>query len=242
MSGHSKWAQIKHKKALTDAKKGKIFSKMARLISIAAKEKGADPAMNPKLRMAVETARSAGMPKENVTRAIERAAGAGAKENLEEVRYEAYGPEGTALLIFGVTDSRNRTTNEIKHLLSENDGKLAAEGSVSWMFKKTGAVDFPKETIARPLDDFVLKLIEAGAEDVREFAEGYTAYVDPAALDTFKARLAEKKIPAGEPHIDYVPQNPISVPPEAKAKLEKLEEQLDEHDDIQEVFTNMNDE
>lgn len=239
MSGHSKWAQIKHKKALTDAKKGKLFSKMARVISVAAKERGTDPATNPKLRMAMDAARSAGMPKENIARAIDRAAGAGAKENLEEVNYEAYGPGGAALLIFGVTDSKNRTTNEIKHILSENDGKLAAEGSVGWMFKKRGAVNFRKETAAGPTEDFMLKLIDAGAEDVREFTEGYTAYVDPATLDAFKEQLIEKGITAEESYIDYAPQNPISVPPEIKTKLEKLEEQLDEHDDVQEVYTNV---
>lgn len=239
MSGHSKWVQIKHKKALTDAKRGKIFSKMARLISVAAKEKGADLKTNAKLRMALETAKTVGMPKENITRAIERAVGAGNKENLEEVSYEAYGPGGSAFLIFGVTDNKNRTTNEIKHLLSEHGGKLAAEGSVSWMFKKRGAVNFSKEMTSESQEDFMLKLIDAGAEDVREFKEGYVAYTDPNALDKFKGRLAEKNITDGQTFIDHIPNDPVALLPDENKKFLVLEEALDEHDDVQEVFTNI---
>lgn len=238
MSGHSRWQQIKHKKALTDAKKGKLFSKMARLISVAAKEKGPDPAMNPKLRMAMESARAIGMPKENITRAVAKGSGGDSKENLEEVGYEAYGPGGAALLIFGVTDNKNRTTNEIKHLLSEYGGKLAAEGSVIWMFKKMGAVDVAKEAKAEHTEDIMLKLIDAGADDVTEFEEGYTAYVNQNAIDGFKGALAAKNIEIKESYVDYVPQNKVLLATEDKARLEALEEALDEHDDVQEVYTN----
>ena len=240
MSGHSRWHQIRHRKALTDAKKGKLFSKMARLIAVAAKEKGADPAMNSKLRMAVESARAVGMPKENIERAISRGAGGIGGEAFEEVRYEAYGPGGAALLILGVTDNKNRTTSEVKHLLAEYAGKLAIEGSVAWLFKKMGAVDFPKESVGSAPEELTLTLIDAGADDVQEFPEGFTAYVNPDSLEEFKEELGRKGLAFSRVRVDYVPTNPILLSEDDKAKLASLLEALDEHDDVQEVYTNVN--
>ncbi len=238
MSGHSHWAQVKHKKTITDAKKGNLFSKMARLIAVAAKEKGADQAMNSKLRMAVENARSIGMPKENIERAVLRGAGGAGVEALEEVRYEAYGPGGTALLILGVTDNKNRTTSEIKHLLAECAGKLATEGSVAWLFKKVGAADFPKESAGKRSEELTLTLIDAGADDVQEFPEGFTAYVNPDSLEKFKEELERKGLAFSRVGVDYVPTNPILLAEDDKAKLASLLEALDEHDDVQEIYTN----
>ena len=241
MSGHSHWAQVKHKKVLTDAKKGKIFSKMARLIAVAAKEKGPDPAVNSKLRLAMESAREAGMPKENIERAISRGSGGAGPETLEEVRYEAYGPGGAALLIFGVTDNKNRTTSEIKHLLAEREGKLAAEGSVFWMFRKMGAVDFSKEAGREPGEEFALALIDAGASDIQELPEGYTAYVNPESLEKFKEELGRRNIAFAKARLDYVPRDPIALTEGGRTKLVSLFETLDEHDDIQDIYTNVKD-
>lgn len=238
MSGHSKWAQIKHKKAATDAKKGTLFSKIARLIIVAAKEKGGDPAMNPRLRMEIEKARQAGMPKDNIERAIERGTGGEKESALAEVLYEAYGPGGAALLIQGVTDSKNRTTNEIKHILSEHGGKLAAQGSVEWMFEKKGVVEIPFSGESEKKAELSLALIDAGAIDIKEHADGLTAYVGSAALDTFKAELEKRAIPFSETSIAYVPKATITPSREDTEALERLFTALDDHDDIQDIATN----
>lgn len=238
MSGHSKWAQIKHKKAATDAKKGTIFSKIARLIIVAAKEKGGDPATNAKLRMAIEKAREAGLPKDNIERAIERGTGGKEGETLEEVLYEAYGPGGVALLIQGVTDSKNRTTNEIKHILSEHGGKLAAQGSVEWMFEKKGVVEIPFTGDPEKKSELSLTLIDAGAADIEEHADGLTAYVSPSSLDAFKGELERRTLPFAETSIEYIPKTTVTPAPGDAEALEKLLEALDGHDDIQNVAVN----
>ena len=239
MSGHSHWAQIKHKKVLSDAKKGNLFSKTVRLIMVAAKEKGRDPAMNPKLRMAIEKARAVGMPKENVERAIERGQSGTEAGALEEVLYEAYGPGGAAILIEGLTDNKNRTTNEIKHTLSERGGKLAGAGSVEWMFEKRGAVDVPETKNTMPHDDLGLALIDAGAADIRDYEEGVTAYVKPQMLESFKEALTKKGIAFGDVYVDYLPKTPHLANAEDRATLEKLIAVLDENEDVQEIYTNV---
>lgn len=239
MSGHSRWAQIKHKKALSDAKKGNLFSKVARLIMVAAKEKGRDPAMNPKLRMAIEKAKVVGMPKENIERAIERGSSEIEAGTLEEVLYEAYGPGGAALLIQGVTDNKNRTTNEIKHTLSEHGGKLGSAGSVEWMFEKRGAVDVPEAKNTMPHDDLGLALIDAGAADIRDYEEGVTAYIEPQQIEVFKEALAKKNIVFGDIYVDYLPKTPHLASAEDRASLEKIIAVLDENEDVQEIYTNV---
>lgn len=240
MSGHSRWAQIKHKKALSDAKKGTLFSKIVRLLMVAAKEKGGDPAMNPKLRMAVEKAKAIGMPKDNIARAIERGSSAAEAGALQEVLYEAYGPGGAALLIQGVTDNKNRTTNEIKHILSEYGGKLAGEGSVEWLFEKYAAVDIPEKKNVIPRDELTLALIDAGAADLRDYEEGLTAYLAPQSVESFQEVLAKKNITSEESYIDYLPKTPLALNAEDLVALEKLVARLDDNDDVQEIYTNAN--
>ncbi len=239
MSGHSKWSQIKHKKATTDAKKGQIFSKMSRMITIAAKEKGTDPTMNPRLRMTIERARSLGMPKENIERAIKRVTDKTSKGLPEEVRYEAYGPGGVALLVDCVTDNKNRTTAEIKHTLSDYDGRLANHGSVEWLFKKRDALDIKLNTAAEA-DDLELKLIDAGAEETVRSEEFITAYIDPAKLASFKRTLESGSIIITEEHATLLPKNPVDISDEkTKNKIVELLEILDNNEDVQEVYTNV---
>ncbi|MDO8560909.1 MAG: YebC/PmpR family DNA-binding transcriptional regulator [bacterium] len=238
MSGHSKWAQIKHKKAASDAKKGTLFSKMVRLIMVAAKDKGGGPTMNPKLRMAIEKARSIGMPKDNIERAIVRGSIAMEAGSLEEVFYEAYGPGGAALLIHGITDSSNRTTNEIKHALSEHGGKLAGKGSVEWLFEKLGAVDIPQNKNTIPRDDLMLILIDAGAKDVKDYEGGVTAYIAPQSAESYKETLDKKNIISENARIDYLPKTPLILNEKDEALLEKLITALNEDEDIQEIYTN----
>lgn len=206
---------------------------------VAAKEKGRDPAMNPKLRMAIEKAKVVGMPKENIARAIERGSSGVEAGTLEEVLYEAYGPGGAALLIQGVTDNKNRTTNEIKHILSEHGGKLAGAGSVEWMFEKRGALDVPETKNAIPRDDLGLALIDAGAADIRDYEEGVTAYVEPQQIEVFKDALAKKNIVFGDIYIDYIPKTPRLASADDRASLEKIIAALDENDDVQEIYTNV---
>lgn len=172
MSGHSHWAGIKHKKAVVDAKRGKLFSKLAKIIAVAAREKGGDPAMNPRLRIVIETAQKANMPKENVERAIKRGTGQLEDTKLEEITLEVYGPEGIALLIEGITDNKNRTLSEIKKILSDHNAKLATEGSVRWAFERSGnewAPKFPMD-VAPKQREKLEKLFEAldDCEDVQE--------------------------------------------------------------------------
>lgn len=207
---------------------------------VAAKEKGGDPAMNPKLRMAIEKARAIGMPKENIERAIDRGRTASEAGSLEEVSYEAYGPGGAALLIQGVTDNKNRATNEIKHILSEYGGKLAGGGSVEWMFEKRGAVDIAEEKNAITRDDLALALIDAGAADIRDYEEGVTAYVEPLALESFKEALVKKNIAFDDVYLDYLPKTPLLLSAEDRAALGKLVAMLDENDAVQEIHTNVN--
>lgn len=240
MSGHSKWAQIKHKKALTDAKKGKMFSKLARMITVAAKEKGADPTMNSKLRAAVEKARSLGMPSENVERAIKRGAGGETGANLEEVLYEALGPGGSAVLIKGITDSRNRTTAEIKHLLAEHGGRLAEKGSVEWMFKKVYTFEIEKPDYGGNSDDLELILIDAGADDIEKSDNALVARISPLSADKFKKNLGAAGINARDEYFDYIPANKIGIDnKDTRRKFDALIEDLDNHDDVQEIYTNV---
>lgn len=239
MSGHSKWAQIKHKKAATDAKKGQMFSKLSRMITVAAKEKGPDPAMNPKLRMTIEKARSLGMPKENIERAIKKATEKNNKELLEEIRYEAYGPGGAALLINCVTDSKNRTTAEIKHILSQYDGKLATPGSVEWLFEKKGALTV-KTNNANETDALELKLIDLGAEETERNEYDVTAYVSPAKISAFRDAVENGNIAVAEEYIAFLPKNPTDASDEeTKQKIVELLETLNDHEDVQEAYSNV---
>ncbi|KKS26142.1 MAG: hypothetical protein UV36_C0003G0006 [Parcubacteria group bacterium GW2011_GWC2_42_6] len=245
MSGHSKWSQIKHKKALTDAKRGKLFSKLARQITIAAREKGGDPSANITLRMLIDKARSLNMPADNVDRAIKRGTGEIAGVRLENFLIEAYGPVGTALIIEGTTDSKNRTISEIKFLLGEHHGKMAEGGAVAWLFEHVGIINIALADNKINQDDLELWAIEAGAQDLNWLDnENLEIYTAPEKLNEIKKTLEDGQISASwrvsEASLGWRPKNAIPPPDDKiQTQIEKLFEALDEHDDVNEIYSNI---
>ncbi|MDP3727640.1 MAG: YebC/PmpR family DNA-binding transcriptional regulator [bacterium] len=238
MAGHSRWAQVKHKKAGTDAKRGARFSKLARLITVAAREGGPEPSSNARLRSAVEHARDAGVPKENIARAVARAAGGGEDAALVEREYEAYGPGGSAFLIRAVTDNPNRTTAEVKAILAASDGKFAALGSVAWLFERRAIVSFTLPGPGR-LEAETLALIDAGAADIEVGADRLLAIVAPESLDTFERAAAAAGLRPTHTGITQVPTSAVSPDGAARAKAEALADTLEDHPDIVDITTNI---
>jgi len=241
MSGHSHAKTIRREKNITDQKRGQMFSKMARLISVAVKQGGANPETNPKLRGAIETARSLNMPKDNIDRAIKRGTGEIAAEKLEEVLFEAYGPGGIALIIEGITDNKNRTLGEIKQILNQNNGKLANAGSVKWLFEKKGVIEVPsdKNEDKREKEDLELLAIEAGAEDIYWHNNLLDVYTKIEELERVKENLEEKGVKIEGASLDWVAKEEISVDEKAKESCQKLFESLDENDAVQEIYSNI---
>jgi YebC/PmpR family DNA-binding regulatory protein len=236
MSGHSKWSTIKIKKEATDIAKGKLFSKLSRAISIAVKTGGgSDPDANSKLRMAIDTARAANMPKSNIERAIERASKEG--EFVEEVEYEGYGPSGISVIVEAATDNRNRTGQEIKNIFERGGGSLAGPGAVSYNFDSKGllVIDKPKD-----VEESMLKLIDLGAEDVEEESDAIEIYVPAAKLHEVSENLKSQGFVVKSASIVSRPKTLSSISDETKAKkaLDFLDN-LEEHDDVQKVFTNL---
>lgn len=237
MSGHSKWAKVKHKKAGTDAKRGALFSKFARMITVAAKEGSPDPETNFKLRQAMERARSAGMPKDNIARAIERSRGGSDAADILEVEYEAYGPGGSAFLIRGLTDNPNRTTSEIKHILDERGGRLAAGGSVAWLFSNRVILEF--DLAGRKAEEVELDLIDAGAEDTLKRGNRLQAAVPPERAEGFTLALETKGLRSSASTFTAVAKNPLAVSDEDRVKVETLTNALEDHPEINDVWTNI---
>lgn len=240
MSGHSKWSQIKHKKALSDAKKGKIFSKMARQISVAARARGGDPETNPALRMLIDKARSFNMPQENIERAAKKGAGELEGQKFEEFTLEAFGPGNVALIIEGTTDNKNRTISEIKFLLTQYGGKLANIGSVLWLFEKCGIVNTKKES-GVDKQDLEMSLIDAGAEDFKWLdEENLESYSQPENLEEFKKALQKIRVSIAESSLGWRPKNEIQIAEQKiRKQIEKLLEALDENDDVNEIYSNL---
>lgn len=238
MSGHSKWAQIKRKKGVADVKKGQLFTRLGREISIAAREGGGDPSANFALRLAIEKARAANMPKENIERAIKRGTGELQEEGgrLEEVMYEGYGAGGVALLVQVLTDNRNRTAAEIRHLFTRGGGNLAATNAVAWMFEKKGVVTIEN---AKTPDDLALELVDAGAEDYKVDGSILELYCAPENLKTLREALEKRKIPFANAELAWIAKNPVKVNDEQAVSTLKLMESLEEHDDVQKVYTNL---
>lgn len=236
MSGHSKWSTIKHQKGAKDAKRGKLFTKIGRMITLAAREGGGNPEANFKLRLAVEKARQANMPQNNIAKAIKRGTGESGEEQIEEMIYEAVGPGGLAMIIRVTTDNKNRTLSELKHILGQHNAKLATTGSLSWQFKSQGIVvlDLPKLA-----EDQELTIIEAGAEDIQSSGGKISIYTKPADLQSVKETLEKAKIAVQSAELGYRPKNPIKI---ELAQVEGLLNALDEHDDVQEIYTNLGNE
>lgn len=239
MSGHSKWANIKHKKAKTDAVKGKIFTKLAREIIVAAKAGGADPNGNFRLKIAIDNAKAANMPNDNIQRAIQKGAGAGEGDNYEELRYEGYGPGGVAIMADIMTDNRNRTASEMRHIFSKNAGNLGETGSVNWMFTEKGQLSISKEDCRMNEDDLMLLALEAGADDIENQDESYEIFTEPELMEEVRQYLLDKGIPIESAELNLIPINRVEIADiEQAKKIIKLIDSLEGHDDVQKVFTN----
>lgn len=235
MAGHSKWANIKHKKTRQDANRGKVFTKIAREIIVAVRQGGStDPNANVRLRMALAKARAANMPNDNINRAISRAAGSADSDNLEEITYEGYGPGGVALLLEILTDNRNRTASEIRYIFSRKGGSLGETGCVAWMFKRMGQIFVAKENSALDEEELMLVALEAGAEDVRDVEQGWEIITTPEHFELVREALEAKGAEMVSAEITMLPDTTVDGPPEVMDLIEALEE----HDDVQNVYTN----
>ena len=241
MSGHSHWKSIKRTKEAEDKKRGKIFSKLSREISVAVKEKGSDPEMNPKLRLAIEEARAFNMPKGNIERAIKRGTGELAGEKLETVLFEAYGPGGIAVIIEGITDNKNRTLGEIKQILNQNNGKLASSGSVKWLFERRGCITLriTNQYEDTKKEDLEMLAIEAGAEDIYWHENILDVYAKPELLEEVKKNLEAKNIKIDSASLDWVAKEEVSADEKTKEACQKLFEDLDENEAVQEIYSNL---
>lgn len=238
MSGHSKWSTIKRQKAVTDSRRAAVFTKLAKTISLAAREGGKDPETNFKLRLAIQKGRASNMPNDNIDRAIKKGIGEGSEETISEVLYEAYAPEGAGILIEGVTDNKNRTASEIKHILTKAGGSLATANSVAWQFDYKGIIRIKKEELQKITDteNFQLELIDVGAEDVQDEEEGWTIKTPKESLSKIIDVITRQSITPESQALEYIPQNLIPV--ENKKTIENILEQLEEHDDVTNVYTN----
>jgi YebC/PmpR family DNA-binding regulatory protein len=243
MSGHSHWHSIKYQKGIADQKRGKIFSKMSREISIAAKDKGKDPDSNPSLRIAIEKAKKFNMPKDNIERAIKRGTGELKEAELESFVFEAYGPGKIALIIEGITDNKNRTFQEIKQILGQNNGKIANEGSVKWMFEKKGVItlNLDSQEPKTSKEELELKIIESGAEDFSWHENLVEIYSKVEDLEKIKNNLENQKIKIEGSTVDWVAKDKVRVEKKDLDACEKLFETLDESDDVQETYSNLQD-
>jgi YebC/PmpR family DNA-binding regulatory protein len=237
MSGHSHWATIKHKKAAVDAKKGKVFSKIAKQIYVAARQGGGDPDMNPALRMILDKARIAGLGKDNIKRAIARATGQGADGiQVEEIIYEGYGPGGVALLIATATDNRNRTGPAVRNIVEKRGGKMGNSGSVAWMFKFKGQIDVPRAEVE---EDKLMELaLEAGAEDLESGEDFHSITTGPEEFGRVCKALDESGIKTETAEMSYVADNNVQLSVDDARKVVALMEELEDEDDVNSVYTN----
>lgn len=240
MSGHSKWSSIKHKKGAADAKRGKLFSKLARAIIVAAREGGPDPAANLALQNAIEKARSYSMPKENIERAIARGSGAGAETDaFEQITYEGYGPNGVAIIVEALTDNRNRTASEVRHVFAKHDGNLGTSGAVGWLFERRGVILVDAEAEAVEEDNVMLAAAEGGAEDVTQDGSSFQITTSPEALSAVREALEEARIEVESAETTMVAKTTVELEDEAAArKTLRLIDALEELDDVNEVYAN----
>ena len=236
MSGHSKWSTIKRKKAANDAKRGKAFTQLIREITVAAKLGGGDPTANPRLRLAADKARSLNMPKENIERAIKKGTGELEGAEFEEIRYEGYGPGGVAVIVETLTDNRNRTVGEVRHLFSKHMGNLGASGCVAFLFDRVGVLEFDREGL--DADALMEAAIEADASDVVDDSEVVRVLTSPEAFDGAKTALAEAGYEAAVAEIQMLPQSSIKLEGKDAQTMMKLYEALDDHEDVKAVHAN----
>ena len=239
MSGHSKWANIKHKKGKADAERGKVFTKIGREIAIAVRDGGSDPAINGKLRDVIAKAKASNMPNENIKRSIAKAAGELGNVNYEEIQYEGYAPGGVAVIVSTVTDNRNRTASDIRHIFDKNGGSLGTNGCVSYMFDEKGQIIIAKEDCEMDADDLMMIALDAGAEDFSEEDDSYEIITNPNDFEAVHAALEAEKIPMAEAEVTMIPQNYVELTAEEDlTNINRILELLDDDDDVQEVYHN----
>jgi YebC/PmpR family DNA-binding regulatory protein len=236
MSGHSKWASIRHKKGAVDAKRGKVFSKLIKEITVAARLGGGDPEGNPRLRVAIQAAKVQNMPKDNITRAIKKGTGELAGTSYEEYNYEAYGPGGVALMMNCLTDNRNRTIADIKHIFERHGGNLGEPGCVSWIFEKKGLFVFERNNVE---EEKLLDLaLEAGAEDIKESDTQFEVLTDPADFESIKKAFDNEGLSYSFAEISMIPQNTVKLDGRDAERVLSLMEALEENDDVSHVYAN----
>jgi YebC/PmpR family DNA-binding regulatory protein len=236
MSGHSKWATIKHKKAATDAKRGKMFTRIIKEIMIAARSGGGDPDANPRLRKAVTDAKAVSMPADNIKRAIMRGTGELEGGQIDEVTFEGYGPGGAAVLVQVATDNRNRTVSEIRHVFSKNGGNLGEVGSVAWMFERKGQIIIERDKADE--DQLMNLVLEAGAEDLRDGGENWEVITAPESHDAVLEAIQKAGIPTVSAEVAMLPKNLTKLEGKNAAAMLRLSEALEEHEDVQNVYSN----
>ncbi len=237
MAGHSKWSKIKRQKAANDKARGKLLSKLGREIAVAAREAGGDPSFNPRLRTAIDNAKAQNMPGENIDRAVQRGTGQLPGMSFEEAVYEGYGPGGAALLLECLTDNANRTVAELRHLLDKKGGKLAQSGAVAWMFERKGQILIPAASCDE--ETALEAALEAGAENMETEADTYIITTSPADFHTVEAALRERGLPIEEAELAMVPTTTLRVEGRQAEKLIQILSELDEHDDVQNVYSNV---
>ncbi len=236
MSGHSKWSQIKRQKGATDVKRGQLFTKLGRELTIAARQGGADPEANPRLRLAMEHAREANMPKDTMERAMKRGAGGGDAAALEEIVYEGYGPGGAAILVEALTDNRNRTVSEVRNTFARAGGNLGESGSVAWLFETRGLITL--DTNGADPDEVALRAIDSGADDVKVDGGAVEVYTRPDQLSVVRRALEDAQLPVASAEVAQAPKTTVPLDARQAAQVLRLLDKLDELDDVQRVATN----
>ena len=237
MAGHSKWSNIKHRKGAQDAKRGKLFTKLGKELTIAAKEAGGDPNFNPRLRLAIDKAKAANMPKDNLDRAIKKGTGELEGVDYMEIRYEGYGPEGTAFIVEVVTDNKNRSASEVRAAFSRRSGNLGTDGAVAWMFAKKGEIIIAGEGL--DADELMMAALEAGAEDVKEEDGEFTVLTEPADCNMVAEELKKVGYSVMEAEVTMIPDNKVQITDlETAKKVMALYEALDDLDDVNDVYSN----
>jgi len=236
MSGHSKWATIKHKKGKTDAKRGKLFSKLSRAITVAAREGGGDPGMNVSLANAIEKAKAESMPKDNIERAIQRGAGGADGEAYESIMYEGYGPAGVAIIVDVLTDNKNRSAADVRNIFSKHGGQLAQPGAVAWVFERKGSIVVDGTKYGE--DEIMAAAIDAGADDVVQDGDEFQVLTDPADFAAVREAMATAGIEYGQAELTMIPKNTVKLEENDARKTMKIVDALEDSDDVQEVFAN----
>lgn len=238
MSGHSKWANIKHRKGKQDAQRARIFTRLGKEIIVAAKQGGGDPENNLRLKNVIQKARAANMPMDNITRVIQKATGELAGVNYEELTYEGYGPGGAAVMVEVMTDNRNRTAADVRHIFSKYGGNLGETGCVGWMFEKKGVITIEKEGLGKDADEIMMIALDAGAGDVQEDDDNFEITCAPEDFGVVDAAVRESGLNPIAAEVALVPQNTVALEGNDAVKMLKLMDALEDHDDVQNVFSN----